>query len=430
MARQTNIGLHPGQFTIFQDPTRFKVVSNGRRWGKSALAITLLMYNAQQGKRCAYLAPNYDDFIKPFYNELYMACAHLLDLKNCRKGKFMKFKTGGTVDFYSSNSTDSGRGRKFHLIIVDEAGHSSTVGYLPALWELALRPTLVDFKGSAIIMGTPTGNKNYFYALTQMHGWKHYHAPTSNNPFMSKEELNEIMLSNNELVWRQEYLAEFVDWDENAVFNYNHFKIVPNIDYKEYDTVYITCDTAIKGGSQHDGTAICIWGTKVKMVFDSGFHRTVVDKLTLLDWDLFNLDGNMIESKLIPVVEDLKTRSKFVKIFIEDKGSGSIVIQNLVQKYGSLVYALGSEKSKDKFLTHYSKGDRALACTPFTSSLDPSRRKVEISEFANEKKVLYKNQLKNHLKDQLSTFNLHDNNQADDCVDAFCYGVLVSFYKK
>lgn len=407
------------QHEVYKSTERFIVLVCGRRWGKSTLAMTLLIEHCVNKKHCSYLAPSYDDFIKPFYNELFNSCWHLLDLKSCRKGKFMKFKSGGTIDFYSSNSIDAGRGRRFHLAIIDEAGHSSTVGYLQALFELALRPTLVDYRGRAVLMGTPTGNKNFFYQLTTRSDWAYYHAPTSSNPLMSEDELNSIMLSNNALVWSQEYLAEFVDWDENSFFNWNHFKITD--DNISYQKVYITVDTAVKGGKNHDGTAYCVWGVNTRVEGVS----LVIDSIVLLDWDIFNLDGNMLEEKLIPIINNLKQNHDLTGVFVEDKGSGTIVIQNLKEKYGGLIRPLG-----ERYLGHKSKGDRAVACSPFTSAIDPQKRKVHISNYANEKKVMFKNQFKNHLKDQISTFSISSLAQADDLVDAFCYGVLAAFYKK
>ncbi len=44
-----------------------------------------------------------------------------------------------------------------------------------------------------------------------------HHAPTSSNPYIPKEELEETEKKSDPRVWQQEYLAEFVDWSKDAL---------------------------------------------------------------------------------------------------------------------------------------------------------------------------------------------------------------------
>ena len=48
MANELDVQLHPAQLEIFNSPARFKVVSAGRRFGKSRLAAWILIIKALQ----------------------------------------------------------------------------------------------------------------------------------------------------------------------------------------------------------------------------------------------------------------------------------------------------------------------------------------------------------------------------------------------
>jgi hypothetical protein len=50
--------------------------------------------------------------------------------------------TGGAIDTWSLDNPIAGRGRKYHLIIIDEAAF--TKESLNEIWESNLRPTLID----------------------------------------------------------------------------------------------------------------------------------------------------------------------------------------------------------------------------------------------------------------------------------------------
>ena len=50
MARELDVQLHPAQLEIFNSTARFKVVSAGRRFGKSRLAAWILIIKALQSE--------------------------------------------------------------------------------------------------------------------------------------------------------------------------------------------------------------------------------------------------------------------------------------------------------------------------------------------------------------------------------------------
>jgi hypothetical protein len=50
------------------------------------------------------------------------------------------------IEFWSLDSPDSGRGRKYAVVVVDEA---AMIPELEAAWQQSIRPTLTDLQGSA-----------------------------------------------------------------------------------------------------------------------------------------------------------------------------------------------------------------------------------------------------------------------------------------
>ena len=61
MARELDVKLHPAQLEIFNSKARFKVVSAGRRFGKSRLAAWILIIEALQSedKDVFYIGPTF-----------------------------------------------------------------------------------------------------------------------------------------------------------------------------------------------------------------------------------------------------------------------------------------------------------------------------------------------------------------------------------
>jgi hypothetical protein len=111
------------------------------------------------------------------------------------------------------NSVDAGRGRKYDLIVVDEAG---LVPSLRQWWDLAARATLIDRRGRAVFISTPNVIGPDFDDIFELAAsgddpeWKSFTAPTFSNPHLPADELEAIkrlIKTLPEWVGRQEYYA-------------------------------------------------------------------------------------------------------------------------------------------------------------------------------------------------------------------------------
>jgi predicted phage terminase large subunit-like protein len=214
------IDLHPGQRRVLDTPARFKVISAGRRFGKTLLAVewlALMQGGAIDGKPVAFFSPSYK-LLLDVWADMERTLKPVTRKAN-RTEMRIELMTGGVIDFWTLEDKDAGRGRKYSRLVIDEAAHAR---YLKDAWERAISPTLTDFGGDAWFISTPNG-MNYFYELFKRGNdpaypdWASFHMPTSANPHIDPEEIEQKRRELPDLVFRQEYLAEFVTFGGGLV---------------------------------------------------------------------------------------------------------------------------------------------------------------------------------------------------------------------
>lgn len=278
--------LHEGQQEILRNAARFNTVACGRRFGKTTLGLAIASRGAphapgglRKGFDVGWFSPTYkllDDawrsakgFLRPFTARV--------DAQQRR----LELVTGAALDFWTLEDPDAGRGRKYGLVVVDEAAMAR---HLEQAWTAAIRPTLTDFEGGAWFFSTPKG-RNYFWQLyhraegVQEGAWRAHHAPSSANPHLPASEIEEARLSLPERVFAQEYLAQFLH--DGGVFR----RITAAVD----STLPVDAHEARDAG---DGRAYVIgvdWGRHedftVITVVDARANAVVaVDRFTQIDY--------------------------------------------------------------------------------------------------------------------------------------------------
>jgi hypothetical protein len=192
---------HINQQKILDSPSRFRVVMAGRRFGKSELSQIEIIINALQGNNVAYITPTYQ-LARVFFEQL----IKVVPFESNKSELSIKFPNDGSVEFFTGERLDNLRGRKFHLVVIDEA---SFIPNLEDGWLNSIRPTLTDYKGRALFISTPKG-KNYFYSLYLKSGepdWEAFKFTTYDNPYIDKGEIDDARLQLPEVVFEQEYMA-------------------------------------------------------------------------------------------------------------------------------------------------------------------------------------------------------------------------------
>lgn len=409
--------LHPGQVAAFNKPGRNKVIRCGRRWGKSVFGGVWVADGVAKGMRTGWFTPDYK-IMKEAWREVIGILDPIIK-RSSETDKVIETVSGGILEFWTLDNERAGRSRKYHRIVLDEIAFAKN--NMEQIWDASISPTLLDYEGRAMALSTPNGDDpdNFFWKLCNdpKYGFTEYHAPTSSNPFMPARELARLKEQKHPLVFKQEYEAEFVDWKSSAFFNVQNMledgQPVPQpikIDY-----VFATLDTAMKGGEGNDGTAITFFGV------DKTSGRK--SPLYVLDWDIVEIEGAMLETwlpqmfkRLEELARETKSRYGSAGVYIEDKATGSILLQQ-GRSRGWPVEAINSK------ITSVGKDARAVNASGYIA-----REEVRLTKHAYEKLTVFRGASRNHFLGQVFGFRIADpdaNKRADDLLDTFCYGIAV-----
>lgn len=209
--------LYPVQRDIEANRARFQVLDIGRRAGKTYLGVHRALKRAKRGQLVGWFSPTYKYLVEA-WRDLARPVKNIAHINNTERR--IEFANGGVIEAWSMTDPDAGRSRKYHQAIIDEAAKAP---HLKVAWEESIRPTLTDYRGDALFLSTPKG-LNYFYDLYQRGqdalanpDWKSWQLPSSVNPFLDPAEIEAAQLELPDLVFKQEYLAEFLS-GEGAVF--------------------------------------------------------------------------------------------------------------------------------------------------------------------------------------------------------------------
>ncbi len=206
---------HTNQDLIIKSAKRFNVLKCGRRFGKTSVAEELIIDPALDGFPVAYYAPTYKD-LDEFWQTIKSIVHDIIATKN-EQLKQIRLITGGVIDMWSLDTPDSGRGRKYKRVVIDECEKAR---HLKTAWNGTIRATLTDYKGDAWFLSTPQFGRTYFKELHKraddrkyQHEWMSWTFSTYDNPFMDSQEIDSARATLDPLYFACEYLAEDVSID-------------------------------------------------------------------------------------------------------------------------------------------------------------------------------------------------------------------------
>ena len=213
MAKELDVQLHPAQLEIFNSTARFKVVSAGRRFGKSRLAAWILIIKALQSesKDVFYIGPTFQQAKDIMWNML-KELLHGTDLieSTHENTATMKLINGRRISLKGSDRPDTLRGVGLAYVVLDEYASMKV-----EVWEQIIRPTLSDVKGGALFIGTPAG-KNHFYDLyleaEKDEDWEAFQYTSIDNPLIDPKEVEVARRTMSTQAFRQEFEASFVSF--------------------------------------------------------------------------------------------------------------------------------------------------------------------------------------------------------------------------
>jgi hypothetical protein len=410
--------LHRGQIEALRliQANRFTALRAGRRWGKSSLAAALASDVALCGGMSALFAPIYK-LSSPLFNALATTLAPITATSNRSLGE-LRLVGGGGADVWNLERQRAGRGRSYRLAIIDEAAFGDDE--LPTTWAASIRPTLADTRGSAIIASTPHGidETNFFWRICNIPdmGFVEYVAPTRDNPFIPGAEIETLRRVHNPAVFAQEFEAQFVNLSGVGLFDVAAMldKGQPWPTPEKFDLVFATLDSGVRGGQEHDASAVVYVGVNVFLPP----HGVYV-----LDWEAVELGAGDLELWFAGIGRKLdeyaeKTRMGSRGVFIERAGLGEMLLAKAAT-LGVLAEEINPE------LVSRGKDLRALAAEGHVNS-----GKVKLTAPACDRTSKLKGVLRNHLLAQIAGFRIADKDawkRSDDLSDAFTYAVLLAY---
>lgn len=215
--KELSLSVYPRgkQVDLYKTKGRFCVFSTGRQFGKTTIVLLRLFVRAVSKKGVYW-------WVSPVYSQCRVVFRRFLEnyskfLTYVNRSSFeCHLLNGSIVQFRSGESKENLRGESLNGVAIDEAALLH-----PEFFDTLIRPMLTATNGWADIISTPRG-KNWFhdlymYALTDRSVYNCFHATSYESPFITKQELDSIKLKTPEILFRQEYLAEFVD-DSGYVF--------------------------------------------------------------------------------------------------------------------------------------------------------------------------------------------------------------------
>src|SRR5262252_8725222 len=267
--------LHQAQQTMITEARRFNVAVCGRQMGKTTLGIERTARGAADGLACAWFAPTFK-FLEQSWRTLREILQPVTAAKSEQQHR-LDLAGGGSIECWSLEDPDAGRGRRYGRIVVDEA---AMVRDLEHVWQASLRPTLSVLRGDAWFLSTPKG-LNYFHQLFQLGQdplegeWMSWQMPSSASPYILDEEIAAAREQLPERVFAQEYLAEFLALEGAGVFR--------GVDA----AAYLQPEGPVDGHVYVFGVD---WGrsndfTVISVVDVSTNCQVAIDRFTQIDWE-------------------------------------------------------------------------------------------------------------------------------------------------
>lgn len=329
---------------VLNDSEKHHIVSVGRQFGKSLMGINLLLYWAINHKpsKILWVSPVYSQTNK-VQKEIDNAIRHTNIIQSCNYSEsYIKLRTGSEIYFRSAERYDNIRGFTFDYAILDEAAFMR-----PETWYEAVRPTLAVRGKKVLFLSTPKG-RNWFYDLFELGNsidypnYRSYKGTSLDTPFISKEEIDDASKTLPPKVFKQEYMAAFID-DGGEVFS----DVMKNC-FDKYPAKQGELYCGIDLGRINDFT--------VATVMDSTGHVIDVYRNNKSQWSVlvgellafirrYNCN-TLIEVNSIGdvVFEQLKAKYNKIKPFVTTSKSKQEIIEGLILDFNNSAIKIPSKK--------------------------------------------------------------------------------------
>lgn len=311
--------LTPIQQEIDDYPARFKVLSWGRRAGKSVYGrFKSLDAAINGGLKGWYLFPTYNN-ARSHWRAINRMIGDLPS-RRLEREMYLEFEREGRVgslEIKSAHEPKNLRGSGLDFVVVDEAAYMQE-----EIWYDVIRPSLADKLGWALLISTPNGTANWFYQMyvagldPLQPDWMSWLIPTASNPYISPAEIEAARRDLPELRFRQEFLAEFLS-DAGGVFR--GIESAAHVEDIENPRDGFSYDFGIDWGRQNDFTVISIMERET--------HNQVhIERFSEIGYEV-----------QIGRLDHLIEKWRPIKVYAEANSMGGPLVEQLQEGYGTTV---------------------------------------------------------------------------------------------
>jgi len=205
---------------ILNDKTRYKILSCGRRFGKSYFSVLFLLNKPLEANERRWI-------VFPTYRQAKMVSWNLLKSIFANKQATINetelsitLDNGAKIELKGADKPDSLRGVSTTMVVMDEYAFMKE-----NVWGEIIQPTLAESRGEALFVGTPSG-LNHFYDLfvkgqSDNSDYKSWQFTTLDGGFISEEEVENAKKNLDKRTFQQEYEASFLTAANRCAYNFS-----------------------------------------------------------------------------------------------------------------------------------------------------------------------------------------------------------------
>lgn len=229
---------HKPQIALRKDKSRFIFCLAGRRGGKTFYLVEDILETISKLPRNAKIV-----YIGPSLGHAKELCWEPVIERAYELGWYVKPHISSSTITFSKNrklhvlgaeKISRVRGKRYHKAYLDEIAFFTQK--MSVIWR-ALRPTLSDYRGGAVLATTPNGKGtsayDFYLDILGKKDWSYHHWKTSDNPFIDRQEIEDAKSELDEKSYRQEYEAGWESFEGVVYYSFDdklHVKEQPKID--------------------------------------------------------------------------------------------------------------------------------------------------------------------------------------------------------
>lgn len=211
------------QKRISRSTKRFNVACWGRQSGKTTYGLDKMVYKPLQGRPNGiywYVLQTYSAANVAFYRYLRMIQNTPLLIERNKTQRSVQLSNGAMIYFKSGKNYEDLRAETLDGAIIDEVRQQDK-----DLWPMIIRPMLTRREGWCDFLSTTNGFDHfkdlYDFATLSPEHWAVFHAPSTEAPWWTQQELNDAKSVMSEDEFAQEILAEFREMGAGKTYK-NH----------------------------------------------------------------------------------------------------------------------------------------------------------------------------------------------------------------